>query len=763
MRWFISLAGTFVLWMGLISGLQAMDANIEALQHKVALIHKILKNHVPNPMDKSDDELHEEITANIAELWAKYDAALQIHVDHLLRQFLPYVLEVANTDLQVDCIRSLLRVVRGLKTLDTWAFQLLDSIGRPAAGIMDVTMSDYGDYDQCLAVTSYEADGPIDFRGQHCNIAIRPPAFPPLSTNSAHKLQEVLNGTSVYKEVLLTYYKVHQEFELRMGVCAPSKCSATDVFRMLQPLADSLGVRIDVLGCESLDTPLQLDTQQFCVVCCLTLSVFLVAMGTTIQGLPKSLRGQCPKGAIMAFDLKQNLRLLLSTSSTGPCALRCLHGLRVMSLLWVVLCQTYRYLDFRSMRNLAFLIGAMNSMPFQLVANGFLAVENFFFISGLLMSYRITATSSDNVIRYKDIFTSYLHRLTSCALFSVGIFSVLPLVGSGPVWRENVLNATVNCHANWLPILFSVNNFVSADKMCTPNLWFLSADWQLQVVLLVLVVLLVKKPAMGALVAFAVIVVTSSLVGAHTVLANYPATILPLENPRVMALMMDDIFMQAHTHAAPFTVGICTGYLIGASPFMRLRPVTRLMLWPVSLVLMVLALLIPWLWNRGNGSQSTDLVKFLYAAGHRSMWALGLMWIVVCCASGNAPILDRLLGWPALRPLSRLSLSAYLLSPVIIYYQQWTIRERLYGRHFTVLNLFIVNMIYLVFASAIFYLFVEQPLRQFSKSTFESMFDSNAARGSLEDGGPVRFNDSISHQEPLEVQSKPGKIIKVYL
>lgn len=78
---------------------------------------------------------------------------------------------------------------------------------------------------------------------------------------------------------------------------------------------------------------------------------------------------------------------------------------------------------------------------------------------------------------------------------------------------------------------------------------------------------------MGALVAFAVIVVTSSLVGAHTVLANYPATILPLENPRVMALMMDDIFMQAHTHAAPFTVGICTGYLIGASPFMRLRPV----------------------------------------------------------------------------------------------------------------------------------------------------------------------------------------------
>lgn len=74
---------------------------------------------------------------------------------------------------------------------------VLDSIGRPAAGIMDVTMSDYGDFDQCLAVTSYEAGGTVDFRGQHCTIAVRPPALPPLSKHSVHKLKEVLNGTSV--------------------------------------------------------------------------------------------------------------------------------------------------------------------------------------------------------------------------------------------------------------------------------------------------------------------------------------------------------------------------------------------------------------------------------------------------------------------------------------------------------------------------------------------------------------------------------------
>lgn len=112
-----------MVWGAVCSGCEATAEDIEALQQKVAVIHNILKNHAPNLMDKSSDELHEEITANIAELWAKYDAALQVQVDHLLRQFLPYMLEVANTDLQTDCIRSLLRVVRGLRNLDSWAFQ----------------------------------------------------------------------------------------------------------------------------------------------------------------------------------------------------------------------------------------------------------------------------------------------------------------------------------------------------------------------------------------------------------------------------------------------------------------------------------------------------------------------------------------------------------------------------------------------------------------------------------------------------------------
>ena len=85
--------------------------------------------------------------------------------------------------------------------------------------------------------------------------------------------------------------------------------------------------------------------------------------------------------------------------------------------------------------------------------------------------------------------------------------------------------------------------------------------------------LLFRKPAMGTLVAFAVIVATSCIVGVHTVLTNYPPTILPLEDPKTVSLMMSDIFMRPYTHAGPFTIGIGAGYVIATNPFIRFRMV----------------------------------------------------------------------------------------------------------------------------------------------------------------------------------------------
>ncbi|EEC09129.1 hypothetical protein IscW_ISCW006886 [Ixodes scapularis] len=106
---------------------------------------------------------------------------------------------------------------------------VLDSIGRPPSGILDVTMSDYGDYDQCLEVLSPTAEGDEDFRGQHCNIQVEHPHIPALTKHAISKLPQLLKEDSVYKDVLLTYTRLQTAIGVRVGICVPSSCTAANL------------------------------------------------------------------------------------------------------------------------------------------------------------------------------------------------------------------------------------------------------------------------------------------------------------------------------------------------------------------------------------------------------------------------------------------------------------------------------------------------------------------------------------------------------
>lgn len=78
------------------------------------------------------------------------------------------------------------------------------------------------------------------------------------------------------------------------------------------------------------------------------------------------------------------------------------------------------------------------------------------------------------------------------------------------------------------------------------------------------------------------------------------------------------------------------------------------------------------------------------------------------------------------------------------------------------LNLFIVNIVHLTVASTGFFLFVEQPLRRLSKSTFERIFTFEETTA-LKDEESIRFDDSKSPEQSPEVAHDPTKIIGVYL
>jgi peptidoglycan/LPS O-acetylase OafA/YrhL len=59
-------------------------------------------------------------------------------------------------------------------------------------------------------------------------------------------------------------------------------------------------------------------------------------------------------------------------------------------------------------------------------------------------------------------------------------------------------------------------------------------------------------------------------------------------------------------------------------------------------------------------------VAALHNALSHTLWAVGLAWVVIACATGNGGIIDDLLSAPCIYPFSRVTYCVYLVHPVFI-------------------------------------------------------------------------------------------------
>ncbi|KAG8239223.1 hypothetical protein J437_LFUL018821 [Ladona fulva] len=58
----------------------------------------------------------------------------------------------------------------------------------------------------------------------------------------------------------------------------------------------------------------------------------------------------------------------------------------------------------------------------------------------------------------------------------------------------------------------------------------------------------------------------------------------------------------------------------------------------------------------------------LYAGLHRTVWAIGLAWVIFACCHGHGGPVNTLLSWKAMAPLSRLTYAAYLSHFAVLTY-----------------------------------------------------------------------------------------------
>ncbi|OQV21128.1 Nose resistant to fluoxetine protein 6 [Hypsibius exemplaris] len=378
---------------------------------------------------------------------------------------------------------------------------------------------------------------------------------------------------------------------------------------------------------------------------------------------------------LMVFSIYTNTQKLLSVSSNDQ-SLTCIHGIRFLSMTWVVLGHTYGF-SIYIVRDLTTLPNILGNFWFQAIANATVSVDTFFTMSGLLVCYLF-------VLNYKKVqklhvVGYYVHRYWRLtAAYAVVMFIYLSLfkyLGSGPQWNPNGMEID-GCRGTWWTNLLYINNLLYTDKQCMGWTWYLANDMQFYWISPLILFPLVKKPVVGLVmlgVIFVAHIVTTAVI---SVQYDFPPSMLgngitstgngsSTGSTANLGASMWDYFNRYYTkpwtRIGPYLIGMLTGYLlvIYKEEKLKIRKEVVFGLWAVSAA-MALAVLYG-LYDVNNGHSLTSAGSAIYNTLSRNGWALAVCWLIFACVQGYGGFVNTLLSWNVLVPLSRVTYCCYLI------------------------------------------------------------------------------------------------------
>ncbi|XP_066994974.2 nose resistant to fluoxetine protein 6 [Anabrus simplex] len=528
-----------------------------------------------------------------------------------------------------------------------------------------------------------------------------------------------------------------------LGLCLPRTCSSLDITRMLQSSSPVQGARsLRVLRVRAVPGPYRIiDDIKFHILGgVMAAMLLLMAVGTSYEMLltrrtPPDTSVVCvsdaeakrclPSRILLAFSALTNGRRILQTSNAED-AITSIHGLRFLSLAWVILVHTYLEV-FAIAENKTLRAVTERNLMFQTISNATFSVDSFFFISGLLLTYLYlrslgsekspsgdgehtteartsTPTLGSSTARFIMLVTYRLVRLTPAYLFVLGLVEVTTRwVHNNSVFEPNIIDQHT-CDKYWWRNALYINSLFPRSEMCMLWSWYMANDTQFYVMGLILL-LLGTKFFKAIVTTWGLFLVSSWCITAF--ISFHYQYLARIEEPFAL---FDELYDKPWTRVGPYLVGMATGWLlhhtnsrINMSPFVVLFGWVLSLFCLVGLVYGLLHLQLDVIWSA------------VYVSLGHTAWGLALAWIVIACGTGHGGFVNTLLSFRAMVPLSRLTYCAYLVHPVIMMGTSFQMDGPLHLHNTIVIILYMGNLVASYLVSFIISLALEAPLVQLLK------------------------------------------------
>ncbi|XP_050405941.2 nose resistant to fluoxetine protein 6 [Patella vulgata] len=503
------------------------------------------------------------------------------------------------------CTLDAIVAAKGLMGLEEWALKFIDASGKPQRGILKGNLVFMGNYDECTEIDHLVA-GDHRIEGGYCEFSVEIPA---------QLFNQVAGGANHIEGV---------SHDLRLDLCLPKSCSAEKINAVVNTTLVSLfKVGLSKLRCVE-DKSMEGDTGAYVAIVIFAILIFLLVIGTLYDivrqlrkdtdgeayeltpseknghvgpvialtkfaenGVEKDINGDIGKDIhedieknnahhieniptkqaelapgnsfLMAFSIRENGRKILNATPPKG-SLTCLNGIRVISMAWIILGHVLTtYSD--TLENPTEALDVIKTFSFQPMLNAPLAVDTFFVLSGLLVSYLfIKEISKTKRIRCMQMFMYYFHRfwrLTPLYMLVLLFFGFLSrYIASGPFDKPDVLYRD-NCKTYWWRNILYINVLFPEREICMLWSWYLSDD----MIFYVVAPLAIIPLALGFTV-FGFLIIVLMMV-THIVTYGYFEWVIDSGSQLWHNQeYMDKVYLNPWSRIGVYAVGLALGYIL---------------------------------------------------------------------------------------------------------------------------------------------------------------------------------------------------------